>query len=238
MKAVVFGAGKGIGRASLERWRSVVTRSSARTRRGRARAQRARSRATRRRQAMRRTRGLRPRRSRGFEAALSAADAQLCGFDTVVVTAALFGNAGATRGRHRVCSPAPHRELRQHVVFCETRASVCSREAAARCAWSARWPASAGASRSCCTARARPGSRVPRGTRPQVSCLGLRDGLHQARLREDVDDTGLKPPPFAGTPDAGRAGHPKRHRSRHAGALHATHVGARDVGSSACCRVS
>ena len=116
------------------------------------------------------------------------------------------------------------------VVFCETRASACSRAAAARCACSARWPASAAASRSSSTARPRRGSRATsRGSTTSSAPQGLRTVCVKPGFVKTSMTEGLTPPPFAGEPEAVARHRAARHRPRDAGGLRARHLAAGDA---------
>ena len=89
------------------------------------------------------------------------------------------------------------------VLFCEeARKRLAGRAAAARSACSVPWPANGAASRWCSTARRRPGlSRYLEGLDHKFRARGLRTVCVKPGFVKTGMTAGLKPPPFAGTPD-------------------------------------
>jgi decaprenylphospho-beta-D-erythro-pentofuranosid-2-ulose 2-reductase len=204
MKAIVFGATKGIGRAIA---RAMAERGDAIFLLGRDVAELERS-----------ARDLEQRGgakhrvghaacdledTAGYEAALDAADAQLSGFDTVVVTAALFGTQDQLEADADFTRRLLNANFTGTVVFCESvRKRLLARGGGTLCVFSSvagergRKPVVLyGASKAGLSA-------YLEGLDHKFRALGLRTVCIKPGFVKTSMTDGLTPPPFAGEPDA------------------------------------
>ncbi len=175
-----------------------------------------------------------------FAAALDAAEKALGGFDTVIVTAGLFATQDQLEADVALAERLLRVDFTNTVVFCEhARKRLLERRAAAPSASSLRWPATAAASRWPSTAPPRPGFRVTSkrsttNSAPKASVtLDVKPGFVKTGMT-----AGLKPPPFAGEPEAVAARVIKAIEGKEAAGLRALSLALRDAGHPLACRVS
>jgi short-subunit dehydrogenase len=203
MKAVVLGATKGIGRAIA---RALAERGDAVFLLGRDPGQLERSA----RDLEQRGAGLRHvghapcdlEDPAGFEAALDAADAGLSGFDTVIVTAALFATQEALEADLDLARRLLTADFACTVVFCElARRRLLARGGGTLCVFSsvagerARKPVVLyGASKAGLSA-------YLEGLDHRFRAQGLRTVCVKPGFVKTSMTEGLEPPPFAGDPD-------------------------------------
>jgi decaprenylphospho-beta-D-erythro-pentofuranosid-2-ulose 2-reductase len=201
LKVVFLGATKGMGRALAGCWRSAAIgcSCSVATRRTSSAARRTCRRAG---AAARWATRLRPGDPSGFAAALDAADAALGGFDTVVVTAALFATQDQLEADLERTRELLVVDFANTVVFCEhARQRLLARGGGTLCVFSS-VAGDRGRKPVILYGAAKAGlSHYLEGLDHKFRARGLRTICVKPGFVKTGMTEGLKPPPFAGEPE-------------------------------------
>jgi decaprenylphospho-beta-D-erythro-pentofuranosid-2-ulose 2-reductase len=139
----------------------------------------------------------------GFESALAAADVSLGGFDTVVVTAALFGTQEQLEADPAFLARLLDANFTGTILFCEAaRKRMLARGGGTLCVFSS-VAGERGRKPIILYGATKAGiSAYLEGLDHKFSALGLRTICVKPGFVKTSMTAGLKPPPFAGEPDA------------------------------------